>query len=169
MFHRHIPCAAVLFCLQLTQAFAGPPEPGTKSEDPRIGHIRKFFLMKSSPLVAHAESFLEAADKYNLDFRLLPSLAIVETGGVRVFRNNNVFGWGNGTIKFASIAESIHVVAERLANGLPYRKKDTEGKLRAYNPRNSGYAPHVLGIMALLGPAVPAPRVSAGASTADKP
>jgi hypothetical protein len=79
----------------------------------------------------------------------------VETGGLRAIRNNNVFGWGNGRIRFTSIHESIHVIAERLANGGTYRNKNTAAKLRAYNPANRKYASHVLSIMSLLGPDLP--------------
>jgi hypothetical protein len=127
------------------------PRPG----DSRIDQLRSFLRTKGSPLAEHAKSFLEAADKYSLDWRLLPSLALVETGGMRAIRNNNVFGWGNGRIRFTSIHESIHVIAERLANGGSYKNKNTEDKLRAYNPVNRKYATHVLKMMTLLGPDLP--------------
>jgi hypothetical protein len=124
-------------------------------EDPRITQLRNFFLAQRSPLARHAEAFLGASDRYGLDWRLLPSLAMVETGGL-VRGNNNVFGWGNGRIQFGSIGESIQVIAERLTNALPYRNKTTEGKLRAYNPVNKGYAAHVQGVMTSIGPTTPA-------------
>jgi hypothetical protein len=136
-----------------TTAKKGPPDP--QPGDSRIDQLRSFLRIKRSPLAEHAKSFLEAADKYSLDWRLLPSLALVETGGLRAIRNNNVFGWGNGRIRFTSIHESIHVIAERLANGGTYRNKNTEAKLRAYNPANRKYASHVLSIMSLLGPDLP--------------
>ena len=116
----------------------------------RASAIRDFFRANRSPLADHAAAFVEAADRNALDWRLLPSLAIVETGG-RILANNNAFGWGNGRIRFTSVAGSIQLIADRLANAAPYRNKDTAGKLRAYNPRNGKYAAHVLGIMASIG------------------
>ncbi|BDC48778.1 hypothetical protein F183_A10940 [Bryobacterales bacterium F-183] len=124
-----------------------------ENDDPRHKQMQEFLQAKRSPLAEHAKSFLEAADRYGLDWRLLPCLALVETGGRREIRNNNVFGWGNGRIQFSSVSESIHLVAERLANAAPYRKKTTEDKLKAYNPRNRRYAAHVLTMMGLVGPA----------------
>lgn len=131
-------------------------------EDPRHKQMQDFLHAKRSPLAEHARAFLDAADRYGLDWRLLPCLALVETGGRKEIRNNNVFGWGNGRIQFTSVAESIHLVAERLANAAPYRKKTTEDKLKAYNPRNRNYAAHVLTMMGLVGP------VAAAAATVEE-
>ena len=164
---KRIAHFAVLACgLWATCAMgADSNKPEAKPEDDRITKLRNFFLAQRSPLAQHAEAFLGASDKHGLDWRLMPSLAMVETGGIT--RNNNVFGWGNGRIRFSSISESIHVIAERLTNALPYRNKTLEGKLRAYNPVNKSYATHVQEIMssisqatapeaALIGPATPA-------------
>ncbi len=150
--------AIVAAGLILTPLFAGEQEQITQTapqseSDKRYEQMRSFLAAKGSPLADYTAAFLEAADKHSLDWRLLPTLALVESAGGRVIRNNNAFGWGNGRIRFASVAESIHVIAERLANGVPYRNKSTEGKLRAYNPVNRRYATHVLDMMALIGPA----------------
>jgi hypothetical protein len=139
-------------------------------QDQRFSQVKGFFALKKSPLVEYASAFLEAADKYSLDWRLLPCLAQVESAGGRIIRNNNVFGWGNGRVRFQSVQESIHLIAERLANGASYRNKTTEGKLRAYNPRNRRYADHVLEMMALIGPAgAPAAAVTATLEAATAP
>jgi CubicO group peptidase (beta-lactamase class C family) len=141
------------------QADAHPPpqqQQPPQKEDERIAKVRNFFLAQRSPLAKHAEVFLGASEKHGLDWRLLPSLAIVESAGGIAYRNNNVFGWGNGTIRFASITESIQVIAERLTNAQPYRNKTVEGKLKAYNPVNKSYVAHVKGIMDSIGPATSA-------------
>jgi hypothetical protein len=149
------------------QQDAKAPEP---VQDQRFSQVKSFFELKKSPLVDYASAFLEAADKYSLDWRLLPCLAQVESAGGRIIRNNNVFGWGNGRVRFQSVQESIHLIAERLANGASYRNKTTEGKLRAYNPRNRRYADHVLEMMALIGPAgAPAAAVTATLEAATAP
>jgi hypothetical protein len=76
-----------------------------------------------------------AADRHQLDWRLLPSIALVESGGGKVAPNNNVFGWNSARHKFPSIQAGIHSVAERLANAPHYRGKSLEDKLKTYNPR----------------------------------
>ena len=45
-------------------------------------------------------TFLEAADDYALDWRLLPSLSYVESTGGKAARNNNLFGWNSGRAQF---------------------------------------------------------------------
>lgn len=155
--NRYIYLQMIFNLLKRTAAatailLALPCGASAQEADPRHKQVQDFLHAKRSPLAEHARAFLDAADRYGLDWRLLPCLALVETGGRREIRNNNVFGWGNGRIRFSSVADSIHVVAERLANAAPYRKKTTEDKLKAYNPRNRRYAEHVLAMMGLVGP-----------------
>jgi hypothetical protein len=127
------------------------PQP-SQPNDTRTNLVREFLQSKNSPLASYADILLQVADQHSLDWRLLPSLAVVETAGVRNIRNNNAFGWGNGRIRFASVPESISFIAERLANSAAYRNKTTEGKLRTYNPVNRNYAARVLDLMAMFGP-----------------
>ncbi len=68
-----------------------------------------------------------------LDWRLLPSLALVESGGGRHSKGNNLFGWANGKSTFTSIGSAIHHVAQVLAHGPAYRGKDLNAKLLTYN------------------------------------
>ena len=167
MLHCFAKRAIVVTGLLLTPIFGEPQQnPADKNKDGagdhRSDHLKGFLKAKGSPLAEYATAFLEAADRHSLDWRLLPTLALVESAGGRVIRNNNVFGWGNGRIRFASIPESIHIIAERLANSNSYRNKSTEDKLRAYNPRNRKYASHVLEMMSLVGPAgAPAAAITA--------
>ena len=97
----------------------------------------------------YAADLVAAADQYQLDWRLLPSLALVESSGGKVYKNNNVFGWDSCKRKFPNIQIGIQVVAERLANSPYYRGKSLEGKLRAYN-QNAGYAATVKRVMSQM-------------------
>ena len=81
----------------------------------------------------------------------MPSLVIIESGG-RNIRNNNVFGWGNGASRFRSVADSLAIVADCLANKLPYRGKTLDEKLQAYNPRRKNYASFVRNVMTQIAP-----------------
>jgi len=119
--------------------------------DSRLPKLKKFFTLYRSPLQAHAGDFLGVADRYGLDWRLLPTLVIIESGG-RNIRNNNVFGWGNGASRFRSVADSIAIVADCLANKLPYKGKTLEEKMRTYNPRRRDYSAIVSRIMQQIEP-----------------
>jgi CubicO group peptidase (beta-lactamase class C family) len=121
------------------------------SADDRLPILKNFFNKYRSPLALHADDFLKTADRFGLDWRLLPSLVIIESGG-RNIRNNNVFGWGNGASRFRSVADSIAVVAECLTNKLPYRGKSFEEKMQAYNPRRRNYAGFVQKMMDQIAP-----------------
>ncbi len=67
----------------LSQAPAVDPAMLTPSHydgDSRLVRLREFFLKHDSPVHYLASEFLEAADKNGLDWRLLPTIALVESG-----------------------------------------------------------------------------------------
>jgi hypothetical protein len=133
-------------------------------KDPRELRLERYFESKNSPAKAFARDFVRAADQHNLDWRLLPSLAFVESGGGKAFKNNNMFGWQNGDHRFRSVKDSIHRVAERLANSHYYRDKDLDQLLYTYNPI-PGYTERVRWVMEDLGPARATRPVRLGASS----
>jgi hypothetical protein len=120
-------------------------------EDPRLARLREFFLKYDSPVHYLAAEFLDAADENGLDWRLLPTIAMVESGGGRDHTKNNIFGWASCRRGFPSVREGIHTVASRLANSRLYKGKDLEGILRTYNRRKT-YRHIVLALMKTLGP-----------------
>jgi hypothetical protein len=103
--------------------------------DLREAILRKFFKDSKCPAEEFAGIFIQEADEHGLDWRLLPSLSMIETGGGRTARGNNLFGWANGKSSFESFGEAIHHVATFLEVGKPYKGKDLTGKLLAYNKR----------------------------------
>jgi hypothetical protein len=120
-------------------------------EDPRLNALRKFFLNLNCPLAPVAELFVAEADSHNLDWRLLPSLAIIESSGGKASQGNNIFGWNNGHASFPTLGAAIHQVAKTLANGNAYRNKNLLGLLRTYNPVQ-GYAEKVQMMMRQISP-----------------
>lgn len=104
-----------------------------KKFDLREAILRKFLRDNHCPDEKYTETFLAEADNHGLDWRLLPSLALIESGGGRTARGNNLFGWGNGKMSFSSIGDAIHTVANALAHGKAYRNKDLDAKLATYN------------------------------------
>lgn len=122
--------------------------------DPRLVRLERYFEERQCPVKPLAREFVAAADRHNLDWRLLPSIAVVESSGGKTFHNNNIFGWNNGDHRFRSVKESIYTVAERLANSHYYRNKPLEKILTTYNPV-PGYIGRVTTVMNALGPARP--------------
>ena len=122
------------------------PPKSTPSEDPRLVRLQQFFEENDCPAHKFAEDFIEAADNNDLDWRLLPSISYVESGGGREYRNNNILGWANAEKSFKSVRAGIHAVAERLATSPLYRDKDVDAILRTYNP-DGEYAARVKSIM----------------------
>jgi hypothetical protein len=121
------------------------------ADDPRLLKLERFFQELNSPAHAIAKEFLAAADRYALDWRLLPSLSILESGGGRECKNNNIMGWDSCRQKFSSAAAGVHHVAERLTVSKLYRNKSLDEKLRTYNP-HPGYPQRVMKLMDRLGP-----------------
>jgi hypothetical protein len=123
-----------------------------KKFDLRESILRKFLKDQKCPTERFAGIFVAEADAHGLDWRLLPSLAFVETGAGKQARGNNLFGWANGKSRFNSISEAIHEVAHVLAEGNYYRDKTLLAKLRVYN-KNRGYSDLVMGVMERIAPA----------------
>jgi hypothetical protein len=127
--------------------------PGAKVDpvDPRLVRLQKYFSERDCPLRAAAADFLAAADQNELDWRLLPSISMIESSGGKDYRNNNVFGWDSCKERFASVEDGIHFVAAKLAQSDKYKGKNLDDKLRTYNP-NPAYPHKVKAVMAALGP-----------------
>lgn len=144
--------------VMLIVGLIGPPATGeaevavvSYTNDPRVKHLDRMFSRLKSPAQQYIADFLRAADRYDLDWRLLPSLSIIESGGGKEARKNNIFGWDSCKRGFNSVPEGIHVVAERLSQSNLYRGKDLDSKLRTYN-QNAEYPLKVKAVMRRLGP-----------------
>ena len=119
--------------------------------DPRLLKLKRFFLERDAPILHLAEDFLQAADRNGLDWRLLPSIAMVESSGAKHYRNNNIFGWDNGDLRFRSIHSSIHEIARNIGVMRCYRGKDLDGVLWTYNPI-AGYGDRIKTAMRNIDP-----------------
>jgi hypothetical protein len=118
-------------------------------QDARLEAIRGFFEKTGCPARDYSQVFLDAADTARLDWRLLPSIAFVESTGGKTAPNNNIFGWDNGRSRFASPTAAIWGVAHQLGQSRLYRHRSLNRLLALYNP-NPGYAAKVKNIMQQL-------------------
>lgn len=87
--------------------------------DGRAKIIEDFFNNYQSPLSGYSKNFVEIADKYNLNWRLLPAIAMQESvGGKKVIESSyNPFGYGiygKLVIRFNSWDEAIERVGKSL-------------------------------------------------------
>lgn len=124
--------------------------------DERAKNIDAYFAKNNLPLSGHGETFVKVADKYNLDYRLLPAIAMRESTGGKFacpYGNDaNVFGWHSCKTKFTSYEESIDKVGAHLAGEIKstkgyYGNKTVWNKLRTYNSVIKPYPDQVIAIM----------------------
>jgi len=121
-----------------------------KNIDQRKDKLRSFLRAQNSPLAEHSDRFVEFADKYGIDWKLLPAISGVESAfGKRIIASSfNAYGWGGGRIRFNSWEESIEKVSKALAEKYYARGLNTPQKMNpVYCPPNKAWAGKVIGIM----------------------
>ena len=97
-----------------------------------------YFSKRDMPLAGYGIEFVRAANKYNVDWRLVAAIGVRESSGGKHMMNNNPFGWGSAKIKFSDFSEAIDVVSSNLGGFNPntaryYKDADTKKKLWYYN------------------------------------
>lgn len=122
----------------------------TQKQDQRKTKLKSFLRAQNSPLAVHSDKFIEEADKYGIDWRLLPAISGIESSyGKRIIPNSfNAYGWGGGKIRFASWEDSIEKVSKALAEKYYARGLNTPQKMNpVYCPPNKAWAGKVLSVM----------------------
>lgn len=123
--------------------------------------IDAYFAEHDMPLEGTGLKMVQEAETNDIDWRLLPAIAVREsTGGKFKCKKveNNPFGWGSCKIGFKSSDHAIEVVARNLGGNNPktakyYDDKSIKGILQAYNPPSivPKYAEQVMNIMKNIG------------------
>lgn len=96
-----------------------------KPVDRRAQILKDYLGKHNSPLENHAQDFIEAADKYSLDWKLVVSIAGVEStfgkaipgGHDPLYTSYNGWGWGvygDNVLKFKSWKDAIYTISEGL-------------------------------------------------------
>lgn len=91
----------------------------TRVGDNRAKVLQKYLEKYDSPLAPYATVFVSDADEYNIDWRLVPAIAGVEStfGKAHPANCNNDWGYGiygNNMLCFFSYYEAIHTVSQAL-------------------------------------------------------
>lgn len=142
--------AGLLATPVVTKVHDTPAPPPSQPVDTRLVRLQQFLRARGCPVSKYAADFIRVADHYDLDWRLLPSISMIESSGGKAYIKNNIFGWANCREGFPSIKAGIERVASRLSRSKLYRNKDVDGILRTYNP-DTRYAGRVKYVMARIG------------------
>jgi hypothetical protein len=125
------------------------------SGDYRVISLENFLEKYDSPLAPYSAYFIEVADKYDLDWRLVPAITGVEsTFGKRIpYNSYNAYGWANGAYSFESWDESIEVVSQTLKEKYIDKGATTVNEIsRIYAPPSSTWAGKVKYFMKKIDP-----------------
>lgn len=126
--------AAVLACATAVPVDVAPCTQIGEA-DPRAQRLGTFFEAHHCPQPHHVDDYLRAADRYGLDYRLLPAISLRETTCGWTQKDNNLWGYHPGRMSFASVESGIEFLSRQLAKNPPYAGKTLREKLRTYNPR----------------------------------
>lgn len=89
-----------------------------KKLDNKAKILSGYLASYNSPMQYHAQDFIDASETYGLDWKLLPSIAGVEsTFGKQIPGGFNAWGWGvygNQAIYFTSWREGMFTIAKGL-------------------------------------------------------
>lgn len=123
--------------------------------------IDAYFAAGDMPLEGYGMKMVLEAEKHDLDWRLIPAIAVREsTGGLHACKKAafSAFGWGSCKISFKSYDHAIEVIATNLGGDNPktarfYDNKSVKDILETYNPPNvvPTYAKEVIAVMNKIG------------------
>ena len=87
---------------------------GVEITDMRPFYVENF--LKNTELEPYSKQIVEISDKYSVDWRLIPAIAMRETGGGNAARPGSFNAWGfeNGRTNFDSWEGAIESVAKTL-------------------------------------------------------
>ena len=121
-----LPTAAQSNATKKELSFAQLSHIEAKQLDYRAQILKEYLERYDSPLKNNAQDFIEAADANGLDWKLVPSIAGMEstfgkfTPGSDLYPSYNAWGWGvygNQTIYFKSWKDGIYQLNSGLRNG----------------------------------------------------
>ena len=172
--HRHTPSQnrtlLVLLLSLVTMSSSAPstrqshPPPVRKGAHASVSTISKpgyardtrrlalltYFRACSCPAAKWASTFIREADRNELDWRLVASIAMVESTGGKHYRNRNILGWGSAQQRFPSEQAGIQYVSSRLHSSPLYTRKSLNQMLLTYNSERRNYVTLVTEVMRQL-------------------
>ena len=102
--------------------------------DGRVIRLESFFERYQCPQPHYTSDYLDAADTYGLDYRMLPAISVRESTCGQYTRGNNYWGWNSARFGFESVPDGIDYISKQLAEQPRYKSQSVMGKLLVYNP-----------------------------------
>lgn len=115
-----------------------------KTADIRVANLKYFFRKYESVLYDKSEFIVKMADQYKLDYRLIPAIAMQESGLCKnIYEgSHNCWGWGiyGGKVtRFDSYEEAIETISRGLKiNYIDKGLVTPEDIMRKYTPPSAG-------------------------------
>ena len=111
--------------------------------DGRVAKLQQFFARHGSPLQPYAQDIVDDADRYGLDYEILPAIAGQESGWCKhiIEGSYNCFGWGiygDHVTRFPDYPTAIDTVTKGLV--IHYVKQGLttpEEIMQRYNPTSN--------------------------------
>ncbi len=114
------------------------------TKEGRIEIVRQFLAKYNSPLEGYATDIVQIADKYDLDFRLIPAIAMQESNLCKKIPTGSHNCWGFGiygtkVTRFENYPEAIETVTKTLATKYKQRGLITPDEIMSmYTPSSDG-------------------------------
>ncbi len=114
------------------------------SRDSRVENLKAFLAKYKSPLEPFSNHIVESSEKYGLDSRLLPAIAMQESNLCKKAPKNTYNCWGFGiygkkVTSFSGYEEAIETVSKTLAkNYKDIGLVTPEQIMTKYTPSNNG-------------------------------
>ena len=125
--------------------------------DQKVENVQKYLERRGAPLSTEARYLVLMANKFQIDYRLLAAISIVESsGGQKLYRRYNAWGWGGSKgFHFENWEHSIYIVSKGLAKYHAKGAVTPEQIGVVYNPHTPNeWAAKVRTLMNQIGPAL---------------
>ncbi len=124
-----------------------PEKVEAKTLDPRAQILKNYLAKYDSPLETHAQDFVDAADKYQIDWKLVPAIAGVEsTFGKNIPGGYNGWGWGvygDQALYFKSWRDGIFTVSAGLKENYVNKGLDNPYEMNQVYAASPAWGAHV--------------------------
>ncbi len=120
-------------------------EQSIEQKDARVANLQQFFTRYQSPLEPYAQDIIDSADYYDLDWKLVPAIAMQESNLCKKIPKDSYNCWGFGiygskVTRFTNYQDAIKIVTKTLAT--EYKEKrglETPSEIMTrYTPSNTG-------------------------------
>ncbi len=139
-----------IFAVNAATVSAATTVPNTQvlaiqSKDMRVVALQNVLERYNSPLAPYAAYYIEEADKNEMDWRLLPAIAGLESsfGLHQMPGSHNSYGWGGGHIYFESVEDGITTVLGALKTKYASRGATTVESIAPIYSESPTWAPRI--------------------------